>query len=507
MVQANLSTSNCSTTPGHTVLPNDVNTTGCSSPPPSGSNSSFVITVTDSPRSLIGFTHAGNLANATVTATFDGTKLSYVAGSASISNAVCSGIGPSSSNITGSSADTITWSLTKAQMDAAGMNPEGSGVGYIKLCFSVATKAGSSGNYHTLVDTSGTLDKTGLAATTDHEDNQNFINGVQFPYATTFLGDVHAGGGILGISANCQNSANALSGQGDGASTGSKGDYVISAGGNITNFGSNAGVGDTTLQAKSINGVCRPDMVAAAQRWLKRANMAIGVYCHFYSWPVITDSNVGTLESSRQHMGPNYGSLNVDGWGDTQCGGTLESDGTNNNDVSINTINSPIQSKSRITLWVHGDLLINGNVSHSTGQHEDYRLSSFGTIVEGNIYIAGNVTDLYGLYWAKGNIYTCANTSTKTEITGGNSLVSNCHNPLRVYGMLSGHNVYFDRVGPVGTNGLYNSEAINPANPITPSDTTQYFGLLFLAPPPAFDGSFPAAPGGPVSQQNGPPLY
>ncbi len=297
---------------------------------------------------------------------------------------------------------------------------------------------------------------------------------------------------------------------------------MISAGGDITGFGSNRATSGTfnnqALTAKNIKGVCRPDMIyrmsgktpAGVQTengWLQRGGNGIGGYCVNYSFPIVDSSNYNTSSGSPQHIGPNWGSI-TSPTRDPRCGQTLISDGTapagySTNDIVLNY--SGISGASRITFYVKGDLIIKDDVGHASGQAQDYLLSSLGFVVEGNIYIAGNVKDLYGFYWAKNNIYTCA--TNKTRITGASSLLASCTNPLRVYGLLSGNNILLDRVGTASTFGLYNAESINPSNPVNPTDTTKYFALLFLAPPPVFDGGFPSTRGGPVTQQTGPPRY
>ncbi len=98
---------------------------------------------------------------------------------------------------------------------------------------------------------------------------------------------------------------------------------------------------------------------------------------------------------------------------------------------------------NRIAIYVDGDAYINGNITFTGGATTIDDLPSFYLVVKGNIYIAPNVTQLYGVYVAqpldddsKGKIYTCSNGLDMPTIAQLNSGApgTGCQRTLNVYG-------------------------------------------------------------------------
>lgn len=124
----------------------------------------------------------------------------------------------------------------------------------------------------------------------------------------------------------------------------------------------------------------------------------------------------------------------------------------------------------RLTIYVAGDVYINTNINYSTSELNP---SYFTLVVKGNIYIAGNVTKLEGLYIAQpdatnvsstGNIWTCS------VAAAGNTLVPpdftqaapSCQNKLTINGAVIAKHVTFNRVGNLTANTLSKVIASDP---------------------------------------------
>lgn len=291
---------------------------------------------------------------------------------------------------------------------------------------------------------------------------ENFASPLM-PYLTTAKGDVHAGGG-LGFTVNCGSGGN-LTGQA-GAS---KGEYVVSANGSINGFGSaGSPASPGPLTAANYNGICRPDMDHLATTYTGKAQL-------------VTYANNANLTA-------NYGG-----------NGALV---TAAGDVTIPAGTTIINR--RVTLWVKGDLIIKGNIAQSGGSGPAGSLGSFGVIVDGNIYIDPIVQNIAGYYFASGTkgpgfgkIITCANGkvayTTNTQ-ANANALGAACQKQLTVSGLLSAVTFDFNRIANPAGGGL------------VPSETINYLGLLFVAPPPVFDGVITPA-SGVTSESGAPPLY
>ncbi len=93
------------------------------------------------------------------------------------------------------------------------------------------------------------------------------------------------------------------------------------------------------------------------------------------------------------------------------------------------------------TYYVNGNVIINNNITFAGAVTNPAQIPSFNLIVNGNIYIAPNVSQLDGLYEAlgtggSGSIYTC-----NTSLT-----FSNCSTRLTINGsMMAQNTVHLDR--------------------------------------------------------------
>jgi hypothetical protein len=280
-------------------------------------------------------------------------------------------------------------------------------------------------------------------------------------------GDVHAGGGYAGDEGN--NAAcsvdNGLSGSGNDGSVstqddGSFGDYVVSAGGPIDNFGSSGVSTWSNAASRSLlfnnNGtygsygfLCRPDITSAAASFL----------------PVKNDTTTPGLVAA-----------------DVQAGGgrVVEYDGN----LSLGALSIT----GRSTLYVKGNLTLTGNIS-PTGNYS-VNGPSLGVVVTGNIYIRPTVTNMFGYYFQgdpnenlhTGAIWTCAGPAGDPGWASAAGQGTQCAPVLKVYGFLSADQFHFERTGAVGGSGPVQAHIINPL-----SNAFNYdFGLLLVAPPPGF---------------------
>jgi hypothetical protein len=104
-----------------------------------------------------------------------------------------------------------------------------------------------------------------------------------------------------------------------------------------------------------------------------------------------------------------------------------------------------------VTLYVNGNVFISGNVIYNGDGSWNLNSSatppSFMLVATGSIYIAPTVTELNGIYMAKGNIYTCA-TSAGNPVSSTN-LFDVCNRQLLVHGSFVARHLNFMRT--VGT--------------------------------------------------------
>lgn len=111
-----------------------------------------------------------------------------------------------------------------------------------------------------------------------------------------------------------------------------------------------------------------------------------------------------------------------------------------------------IPNGRQVTLYINGDLAINGNITYTNSYNNLSDIPSFTVIVNGNIYIDNDVSQIEGTYIARGSsgkIYTCADATGSTPQTNpylfGN-LGPNCDNQqLKVYGALYANEIRWFR--------------------------------------------------------------
>lgn len=243
-------------------------------------------------------------------------------------------------------------------------------------------------------------------------------------------GDVHAGGGLCAqAQANGSINTHALSN--------SIGEYVVSASGIVSNFGSdNAAGGSSATLGKTGNyaTICRPDLVALARSYIN----AGGAYRPLGNggW------NVGALPASASGVYVHNAGGNI----------TLRGTYSGNRPITIVSLGGTVTISNPIIL----------NALATTGDN----VPSIGIIAAGGIEVAGAANRVDAYLFSNGTIDTCSE---------GN--VAACRNTLTVNGFLMGRRILFKRLGPATGATATVGERINLT------------GQLYLNPPKFFDSA------------------
>lgn len=376
----------------------------------------------------------------------------------------------------------LTWTVSSTQIDAINRV----GTNSFSICYTVTTPAVIASSPTTVtngVTVSGHT-TVGLDIPSDSANILNYLYTPQIPFLTTTGGDVHAGGIIdpVGISdpshypgsssiyVSCGGAINSHTITGQGSSLG---DYVVSAG-NITEFGSNGSHTDPSLQAAFYDNICRPPMDALARIDLLAAVRPEGPPGPTAAWvpPTPAPLNANPITAT--------GDLTavLNGIGSDRAGVIVYC-------KSGCVISGNVHIHTRLTLIADSGLRVNSAVivesAPDEGQNQPAStLASFGVITTtvgggaGNISFSSNTSRDDGYYWARGTIDTCTD-NNGVAILSLSSSVNLCRTPLVVYGLLSANQFRFGRLPSTGT---------------TASETINYQGALFVAPPPIFDSIF-----------------
>lgn len=288
------------------------------------------------------------------------------------------------------------------------------------------------------------------------------------PYMKIQSGDVAAGNGFLG--GNCINASASVVGW-------NKGDDPNYAGAGAT-FAVFAQ--DRIQDFVSGQGLTRVDGFGYSPAKLSFSNTVIGGGRYggsFGSGTCIPDY-YGNMPSTAKPSWPGVNSANNDPATDQDYKVS-----SSNLNLSAGTI----RHGSNIRLFVDGDVYISGNIVTDAAGGPVTSVASipnFTLIVKGNIYIAPNVSQLYGTFVAQpnggsgGNIYTCATSGKAPYNTlGPAQWYGNCQNQLVVTGSLTAKKVHFLRVkgslyqadggNVAGTAGYNNAAEVIQYNPLT----------------------------------------
>ncbi|HSX14518.1 MAG TPA: hypothetical protein VLE72_01220 [Candidatus Saccharimonadales bacterium] len=424
----------------------------------------------------------GKISSLTITDTLDSNHEVYMG----TPSQACAQSPTTSPQVNGPPGGTITWTLDSTQIDRLNSNTT------IQLCFLARTNTINGPGpvpFNNTVHTRGFANTGQLVITYNSttggrpllqgdEVAINYIYSPEYPYLTTGAGDVHSGGDYPYFRVACKvSSTDNVRGQ-SGAAV-SKGDYVVSAGGLVTNFpGGPLGI----LTANRYSGVCRPDLIA---------DPGIGAVSYSSTKPTVTfNGNASDLSKDTNNI------KNLDQWltdPNTPDGILIHVTGN----ATITT--SPLTLSNRVTLWADGNVTLAGNVFESTTTARPaLQLASFGVIAGGNINIGQLVTQIQGFLYSQKQTTTCTDNNGTPYVDGAvgspqhRDLLSNCQRTLFLYGLMSSQTFDFNRVGDRNIRGPVRTEAINivpgALNQALDITNSQFYGLLFVAPPPVFDG-------------------
>jgi hypothetical protein len=154
-------------------------------------------------------------------------------------------------------------------------------------------------------------------------------------------------------------------------------------------------------------------------------------------------------------------------------------------DTAISAINIPPGTTR--TYYVNGNVKIDGDITYDTTGWSFGNVPFFRVIATGNIFISPGVSQLSGLYIAKGSIYTCANGFSPPPI--GTGFHDYCDdNKLTVNGAFIANKINFLRA--VGTRYESLNSAEGPATTHI-AEIFQFSPEMYMAPPATPDPDAP----------------
>jgi hypothetical protein len=270
------------------------------------------------------------------------------------------------------------------------------------------------------------------------------------PYAKVFGGDVSAGNGFATASSSCTTNQNASIvgwNRRDSAYSGAGTEYAALVMNTLQDF--------ATAQAGAAGSALAPSGLAFSNQG---TNASSGNFATSVGSVSCIPDYYGAKPSTTTAFPGNVGSLSTANYSAT--GTTTVNGGT-------------LASGAKATVYVDGDVYINGNISYGSGWDLAH-VPLFELVVKGNIYVSSTVTQLDGVYIAQGSsgtgdgtIYTCATGPTPLALDG--SLYSTCNTKLTVNGSLVAGHVQLLRTagslgqstGGEGTGGSKAAEEIN----------------------------------------------
>lgn len=282
------------------------------------------------------------------------------------------------------------------------------------------------------------------------------------PFFTVHQGDVLAGSafGNNPYNNNCSLSTNPSSNieawnNGPSSYSGSGANDLVEASGSVNGFTS------SNNPAQSI-----PDLLTIANK----PNSVVGTYGGLANQVPCMPNYFANAPSSNSNQLLTSNDSNLTG--STVDPSTISSTLANNCSINCSfyydalstplIINQAISSSaipagSHITLYVNGNVYIDGNINYNYPANlstNTAALPSFTLIVQGNIYIDPSVTVLNGLYIAETSTSSTSTTNTGTIYTCANSdgpisshYYSTCLNQLIVYGSFQANQVDLERTG------------------------------------------------------------
>lgn len=253
------------------------------------------------------------------------------------------------------------------------------------------------------------------------------------PYARTYGGDVLAGSGLATAPNLCTNNPNAAvvgwNKRAAGGYAGAGAQYAIYALSAIRDFA-------TALGSVPAANAQPPSGLAFANTATTPGNGMFGG--SLGAVPCIPDY-YATKPSSTDPMPGNFNAMVTGNYATTG---------------NITLGPGVVDRNEKITLYVDGNVFINGNITLAGGTWTLAEMPSFRLIVRGNIYVGRTVSQMDGLYVAQasnsgsnGSFHTCATSAAALPLDG--SLYSTCNAKLTVNGSVVARQVFLLRT--IGT--------------------------------------------------------
>lgn len=154
-----------------------------------------------------------------------------------------------------------------------------------------------------------------------------------------------------------------------------------------------------------------------------------------------------------------------------------------------------------MVLLRNGDLYIRANLTYTNDSWASAnQIPALYFLVNGDIYIHNDVTQLDGIFFATGSVYTCATGSGPVAL---GDVFEACDNPLQINGSLIADTVYFNRYADStlshGTQTEFPYGAGNnncsPSRPVCAAEIINFSPETFLSHPQFPIGS-PSLPRG-----------
>lgn len=257
------------------------------------------------------------------------------------------------------------------------------------------------------------------------------------PYARVYGGDVTAGNGLSTAPNLCTNNADAAvvgwNRRGAANYAGAGSEYAIYALNAIRDFAAALG----SVPAANAQ---PPTGLAFANTSTNAGNGAFGG--SLGTVPCIPD-HYGTRPSATSPVPANFNDMTT---------GTYAASG------NITLGSGVVDRNERISIFVDGNVFINGNITYAAGTWNIAEVPSLRLIVRGNVYVGRTVSQLDGLYVAQSNgggnggFYTCATSAAALPLSG--NLFSLCNSKLTVNGAVVANQVFLLR-----TNGTLSQSA------------------------------------------------
>jgi hypothetical protein len=333
-------------------------------------------------------------------------------------------------------------------------NKTGTGSGLVGFTSTSTDTANTSGNYGVTFSASGgTLPFDALENTVVCT-SPNAFTIFSEPYLTVNGGDSVAGS-LIGATGNCTDS-----------SPDSSGDGILSYSSSTPSAGSG-----TTLAAQALGTIS--GFTTDTNGTINDLTFASFGFAPCVSSSTSVPSNITPFAYSQIAVADDT-SLSSK----TSGSYTASSTSTNYFSLGVNTLSAGKQ----ISIYVNGNVSINGNITYTTtGWTNIASIPNLRIVATGDIYISPDVTQLDGVYIAKGSIYDCSYTEQNFTtaifgslpkgkyVNGTAPANSPCLSQLTVNGSLIAKTVNFQR-----TSGNINTGS--------PAETINYGPEDWLAP-------------------------